>query len=383
MRQKSEHILEALRQAVELLSGPASEEEFRVQAAAVDQMLAVQEGQFELIRNELATAHGRLGAAFGNLAGESAKLSASLGNWKGGTDPLGPFRTNLSQLECLNDRSRGLQQKTRETAQRAIDSSDQLATYVAELKGINQDMHLQALNAIVKTAALGHQGATLAVLSMHVDWLYKESSQNVTVIVSTLESILDHAHRTSGKECAPGPEADAWNAGLHASLERIEAAFEGYQGMSGPAQKIVAEQQSVLAGCSAQLNFLSTFNATLTEQIKELSALRRSLSPWLNQPALAARDSTEGLVESYTMQSERDVHARARGVLKPAAIAAGPALAAIATNFWRALRSRGPRIILFQSPRRWKQALRRSCPVPLRREQRVRNSGITWNYSRQ
>ena len=319
VRQKSEHIIHALQEAIKLLEKPGANNSSGTQLVAIDQMLAIQAGQIELIREELTQAQLKLDKAFQSLAGETRELSESFAHWKAGSDQreatsdvLGPFRTSLCQLETLYDHGLGLQSNTRQTAGRAIESASQLAAHVTELRTINHEIHLQALNAIVKTAALGDQGVTLAVLSSHVDWLYQESNEHVSVMVSMLEAIREHAHSCASSETGQAAESTAWKTNLQSGLHQIETAFKKYRSLAEPAKGIVVQQQTILTGCSKQLEFLATFNATLADQLQELASLRQSLAPWLDKTNQVGTDPLHDLHHRYTMHSEREIHQRTR-----------------------------------------------------------------------
>jgi hypothetical protein len=318
IRQKSEHIAATLEQTAQQLSAALSDEEFGIQAALAERVLAIQTGHLELIRREIESASSKLSGSFRNLVDESKQLTAAMDRQASHPDqaqesagPLEGFKADLRHLEQLHAQCGALCLNARNSASRAGDASATLATHVEELKAINQDIHLQALNAIVKTADLGPQGATLAVLSAHVEWLYRESTQGLGEIVATLDAILRAAGRDSAEKPEEGGGNANWIGNLRAGMQRIETASAGSQQVRTTAKALAEEQQATLTSSSGRLGFLAELSADTARQVDELASLRAELKPWLTEANTASTEALAEVAQRYTMQSERDVHGMA------------------------------------------------------------------------
>jgi len=333
VRQKLEHVTEALEKAAARLK-EGTDASFGAEAAGIDNSIAVQISQLDMIRQEVLTAHGKLAAAFQRITEETDGLAEALSRWsvRGGgeegglsaqdakgqprnqADPLEALRGDARQMEELRQQGGKLRGEAHATAQRTVEASSQLEQHLEQVKTINADMHLEALNAIIKTAALGERGATLEVLSMQVDSLFGESSRTVAEIVGTLEAILDGAQ-------AAMPSADAANAsgdgagrsdfGLRVGLDRIDGVCGEFTLASAQATNLAGKQRESLAGSRAALDFLGGLAESIADQAKDLSGLRDLIAPWKAKGGEAA--PMEMLDGHYTMQSEREVHRRASG----------------------------------------------------------------------
>jgi hypothetical protein len=312
VRQKTEHVGAALHEAAGQLQSAVRTRSFRAQATRVDQTLAVQIAQLDAIRKEVQTAQGKLGDAFHGLHADTAALPSLLDHWHQHpaaappeTDAFQAFRNDWQRLERLQHRGHELRQGASQTAHQAIAVSSRLSVHMEEVKTINTEVHFQALNAIVRTAALGHQGATLSVLSMHLDWLYREADAIVREIVPTLEAILARADQTRApRAAAAGPSSAA------EGLERLEAAFRACRQTSLDAEHLMAEQQTALEGSRDFLGYLEAQLPTLERQIAELVSFRRLLVPWVESSDRASAPATDSPHDRYTMRSERDIHNR-------------------------------------------------------------------------
>ena len=167
-------------------------------------MVGIQRRQLELIQQEVGAAQSRLESCFEGINEESRSLAAALGQWRlttgteaAGASPLAVLANDAQRVEVLHAEGQSLQAGARAKAQQAAEALARLAQHLSQVTAINRDMHLQALNAIIKTARLGAQGATLEVLSMNVDSLFRESNQEVTDIVTTVQTIVQQAHSTA------------------------------------------------------------------------------------------------------------------------------------------------------------------------------------------
>jgi len=339
VRQKSEHVAATLEQTAQQLSAANSDAEFGGQAVLADRVLEIQMGQLDLIRREVETASEKLTDSFRRLVDQGVQLCADLERRTDSTeargeplDPLGGFRKDLSYLEDLHTQCSGLCQEARKAADRAAAASSTLSGHVEELEVINQDMHLQALNAIVKTADLGPQGATLSVLSMHVEWLYRESNQGLIEITSTLDAVLRAAKQDSQSDLRSAAKNGDWITQLRQGISRIETASVGSVRIAAQAMGLAEEQRRMLDGGQARLEFLAQLSTTTSNQIQELKRLREALKPWLQQAGPASATALDSLADRYTMRSEREVHESAAKQNQPQLVeaTATPAAAAAA-----------------------------------------------------
>lgn len=312
VRQKTEHVGAALREAAGLLLTAARKRDFRTRATAVDQSLAVQIAQLDAIQQEVQTAQAKLAHAFHGLREDTAALQSLLDAWHeqpadspARMDPLEAFKTDWQHLERLQRRGHELQIGATRTAQQTIAVSSRLSGHLAEVKAVNAEIHFQALNAIVRTASLDQQGATLSVLSMHLDWLYREADALVRTIVGTVETILAKASQ-AGTSRTPA----AGLAPATASLDRLDAAFAACRQTSLEARRLMAEQQAALQESQGFLGSLEAQTPTLEQQIADLVAFRRLLAPWVEGTAPSSPASPGCAADRYTMRSERDIHDR-------------------------------------------------------------------------
>lgn len=312
IRQKSEHISAALRAIDANLQPTINATEVSKWTSAADRVLAVQVGQLELIQTEVIAAQHKLAAAFQNLASAGEQLHEALNQWEVQSsnqsteaDSLAAFKAEVLRMEELHHQGLQLRHGTQRSKQNAVNASNCLAGHVVKVKTLNADIHLHALNAIVRTSALGPQGATLSVLSTYVDSLYRESRDVAADLVTMFESVLQQTRAQNTEATVTAPEIQ--DVQLHAGINRIESACNNCRTALTSANTLVSQQHESLRNSQALLSFLGQYAAAIAGQIQELKEIRADLAPRLGDENVALPAPTE-LRDRYTMQSERDIH---------------------------------------------------------------------------
>jgi hypothetical protein len=329
IRQKLEHICQAVREAANLFA-PDSPEEFSAQAAWVDGLLAIQVLQLEGIAKEIQAAHARLATAFQGIQGGADSLARALAALRETRkdrqpDPLAALRADAERMAGLGKQGRGLEARARDAAEQATRASAHLERHLSSVKAINDEIHLEALNAIIKTAALGDEGATLGVLSVQVDLLFRESNQVMTEIAENLRELVEAAPgETRGPEAASAGRSAA-DRQLGDGLEQITQACAAFTTASARALALARGQSESLAESGAALAMLTELMAALERQSQELSALRELLAPWKAPDTAPERLKRAPVTVNYTMRSEREIHAQATQGLAAARPEGAPA----------------------------------------------------------
>lgn len=324
VRQKIEHTVDAIREAAAELASPRPPVR---SAASAHRTLAVQIGQLEMVETELATAQRQLGQAFSKISESSASLVSpaqqTANSEHGGPVGLKTLLEDLEQLQQLVTQGSQLRHRAGESGGQAFATAERIASQIREVQSINREMHLLALNAIVKTAALGSTGATLGVLSMQVHALYLDADAAVREI-DTLAQQLTGAQQQGEIAAVTGKQAGSDLLGI---LEQVRRAAGDYQATTNSlAEKVVLNREQ-LDKATVRLGTLDTFSHQLCSLRERLGTVTSALGSRFGQALAQAQRANAPTDDArYTMQSEREVHQRIGGTLAtaPAATAAAP-----------------------------------------------------------
>ena len=314
VRQRLEHIVSSLEEAsVASCSGVATGPE------TASRILDIQIGQLEAMQGEVEETRRQLLEAFDGLGQESGLLAEGIRHLESretgeasDANLFDELKSELVRLEDLQHQGHRLCAQANETSQHAIESASRLSQHLDQVQDINREIHLQALNAIIKTALLGDEGRTLEVLSTHVHTVFQESSGIVQETIRILELVRASAHSTGA-----GSGAGAANHDLQGGLEQIVRVHGEFRGISTNALALVERQNTRLEEVRSRLEFLSGLSAKLDEFNDGLRALRATLPE--AGPVVATDGEAElaPLSRRYTMESERAVHRRVLGLPEP------------------------------------------------------------------
>lgn len=306
VRQKVEHVAAALAETAAAIKKPDSRDSALAQA---DHVLAIQQAQIDLITSEIRSVQQGLGGAFTGLSDETDALAASMSELGGGA-VFEELTKRLRELGDLESRGRAMREQSRASWTRALETSREGARQMDLLREINFRMHLQSLNAIIKTEWLGEQGLTLGVLSSDMHRVFQESTDLVAETAGVLESISNQTENSSDSANGKaGTEGADLNASLEDGLRSVSRVREEFQRTVEAAREMAMRQSSQLAQAQRSLGFLDSLARKLENLAGEIGHLRDAITPLLGDAAGAARDPLS-LAERYTMESEREVHRR-------------------------------------------------------------------------
>lgn len=299
-RQKVEHIAAALSELAEHFTSPGSITD--ATWTEMDRVLAIQCSQIERIESEICSVEQGLESSFAGLAKETEAVARTFAEL-GGAEVLEELKGRLSQLERLEIHGHAMREQSRASWKRAVDTSREASRQMDQLREINFRMHLQSLNAIIKTEWLGEEGLMLGVLSSHIHRVFSDSNALVAETGRVLQSL---SNQTDNSLEAAGPGvnlAQRLTEGL-LSISRVQDEFK----RTVEAARDMAERQaSQLERARGSLGILRTLGVRLRSLAGAIRDLRSGIAPRLdvasgplNHPLVFAR--------RYTMESEREVH---------------------------------------------------------------------------
>lgn len=309
LRQKLEHVVEALvrpkpRTDGERVHGAGE----RLDDATLDRLLAVQIGQLEAVAAEADAAHRKLSDAFEGLGCETEALLREIRGFSGldsASASLAPLAADIRRLQSLEHRAQELTSRSQASAARAAQIAEALTRYLDDVHEVNRDLHLHALNAIVKTAWLGTNGTTLGVLSTYVHELSRDSAGTVGDILVQLGKVNESAQRVKAASIVESSAAS--EAALETGLVCLEELLAALPEKARATDELAVAQAEALEEARFRLDVLPELSGRTAALVQELSRLRTTLSKaHRTRPAHAAAE--HALTAAYTMESERQVH---------------------------------------------------------------------------
>jgi methyl-accepting chemotaxis protein len=318
VRQQIEHVDQTL---TELAAGLAAG---RVEAGEVALVCGMQMAQLRNAADELERA---VQAIIGNLREVALKqhgLSRETSSMAGIADQAGGgFLTGMQQdisvvCAALLESSKSNQRLCAAMGSVA-ETVGEIALFVEDIETIGEEIKLIALNAQIKSAYAGDEGAALGVLAEAIQRLSIDAIGHTTAVTGTLQAIDGVTRRLNGGLCG---ESASVEAEVHCMVARLgtmldllrgvnEALFRSLTGMDGEVARLSRDIDQVTSGITVHHQVSRELELVVLE-LELITTSAHAIAP------AAARDANLAeLAGRYTMQSERMIHSALLGAVEP------------------------------------------------------------------
>jgi methyl-accepting chemotaxis protein len=312
-RQKAEHVSAAIADAVSLLRAPT--EPLPVVRGRVHRLLTLQGGQLREMVDEIYAARRQAAHAFQNLTSVVEGLVADADLLEAGEkaeDRLTHHRRGLEkglrQLRDLLRRGRDMDEEIRRIAEDGAEAASGLSEHIDRVRGISFDLHLKALNAVVKSARLQREGLALEVLAQEVSKLSTQSGGFVDDVVEILEALVSLSLDLDLME--DGDDETAADRNIADGLTEMAERFDQFQADAARAPERSRALQAKIQAAGETLGFLDSLGNEMSMQIEELAVLVDRFAPWSAAAWQGSAETLEQAAHRYTMESERRLHSR-------------------------------------------------------------------------
>ncbi len=321
-RQQIEHIVFALRDWAGILSKQKNTH-FSIKSGfqtgktktlgSAHTILSLQAIQLNQVISEIIAAYQKGVQAFEKLGRQVGELVADVSVLSSGENGkqenrielrIEALKSSLQHLRTLQEQGHNLKSRIGETAEQVSETASNLSHHISQVQGISLDLHLKALNAVVKSERLKGEGRTFEILAQKVSELSKQSNEFVADVVKILESIIDLAKGLQIGSYSEMCQFDMieWNS-------EISHAYDRFIGDSSKALQDSGSLQEAIFQTKSDLFFLHDLADELTLHLGELEKGVRVLEPWVSKGGShLAKTEFKQIAGRYTMKRERDIH---------------------------------------------------------------------------
>jgi len=331
-RQRGEHISEALRDlGKQPQSSQGGAQSGPEDLGALHPFYGVgqlQAAQLKGIIDEIGGARMTCVRAFEGLSSLVSDLRSDIAVFSSG-DPgelaldarIQSLRNGLVRLGDLLGEGTGLERQIMDLSREISETAAHLTGHIGRVSQISHELHLKALNAIIKSARVGSEGRSLEVLAQEVSRLSRQSHSFVSDVVAILKGLtqIEADTRSRADQTATGTQMDA--AGIRSEMEKISQIYQTFKADMAALCSRAHVLESEIHAARSGVDFMMELGAGL-------SGVLDAITEMLNRMGLASltEGSPDGetwdkMAGRYTMESERILHHQAMGT-SAAAIAA-------------------------------------------------------------
>ena len=205
----------------------------------------------------------------------------------------------------LND-TRLLTHARRETSQTIA----KMECHIGKVREINFDIHLKALNAVVKSTRLGSTGKSIEALVIEMKELAERSNATIVSATEIMEKVTSASERMDGKQRHGDTETSAADLQLRHGIADFTTDCNHFKATS---------KQTIGMGCQLQdktklarenLDFFDRLLSTFQYHHEEFRQVGDSLTSFAGNVSQDWIEEEINILKRYTMQRERDAHAK-------------------------------------------------------------------------
>ncbi|MDM8535510.1 hypothetical protein QUF70_02015 [Desulfobacterales bacterium HSG17] len=315
-RQKIEHIVMAINDIEDIINGKNQESK-----AGKDEILSrtykiigLQASQLREVINEIRNAYDKCRQAFKNLGHLVEDLVADVSVFDNNDDTesrlrkrITALKSGLEQLGNLLFTGRDLEHQINETVEQVSDAASKLSAHIDQVRGISLELHLKALNAIVKSARLQNQGRALEILAQEVTKLSGQSDLFVTDVVKILESLVSVSDDLDNNLSNKRSEQETHDS-VTEGIRETTVNYERFKTEASIALEKSQSLQSDIISTETNLIFLNNLADKLEQYLDRFESIMEKLEPWANNIDENINNKIDQVANRYTMASERRLH---------------------------------------------------------------------------
>ncbi len=190
----------------------------------------------------------------------------------------------------------------------------EIVAYVGDIENIGEEIELIAMNAQIKAARTGEEGAALGVLAEAIQRLSVEAQQQTGTVSATLRSVTDTTEQLfrGGDDDSKSLEHDVevMVSELHILLETLRHLNETLISRVTALEREVSSLSADIESTISSITVHEKMVAGLSKVICDLDLLVEETSALVPPDTLKGRtERLKELATRYTMHSERKVHA--------------------------------------------------------------------------
>ncbi|WP_124328246.1 hypothetical protein [Desulfonema ishimotonii] len=315
VRQKIDHIASAFRDVAGLLTlNPDSPD--APQPGQIFRILKLQSAHLREVVGEIRSAHGKSTRAFDAVMGHVKALAGDISVFEAGAGSrmqarMGALKSGLEQLGELLSRGHELEAHIRATSGQVAGTVAQLSRHIDQVRDISLELHLKALNAIVKSARLQEKGRTLEILAQEVSKLSGESGGFVSDVLAILESL-------TSVSAEPDRLSDHGAENITAIEDGIQAILSHYTALQEDSATALTRSQTLqtdILETGAELGFLTELGEELAQYVGRIEAMAGT--PDADDREEDVPEVFRQVAFRYTMDSERQLHEQHVGSGEP------------------------------------------------------------------
>jgi hypothetical protein len=316
-RQQVENVLHALRPLASVRDAKRSA------SGETRALLTLQAAQLARAAEIFASSVERMEADLDSVSTRGQSMAEGCRNLMGdSTDENGSFFVRMegrfTAILNLLGKCTQAQSEMEDTAGTLRETIDKMRTSVSEIRNVELGIQRIAINATIRATHIGPAGDALNVIAEVMQRLALDSNSHTEAVHEALDAMSDAVNCAAGGTCE---ETAAARAGADRAIEEMrsrvlemhassESTFSRVEQIAVLSARLASEIATLRAGFTAGRVFAEVVAGARREleRVGERGGIEHGGIEHGETAAMAQSRHLENLVETYTMQTQRDVH---------------------------------------------------------------------------
>ncbi len=229
----------------------------------------------------------------------------------GARHPVVVLEHALEQLISLFDE--GIDDIQRLTAAREQTGKTiaRMGQHVDKVRDINFEIRLKALNAVIKSSRLGNTGKAIEAIVIEMKALAEQSNATIQSVTDIMERITSSADHLDQRNLSGTEHSYAAGQLLRTGIDIFTQARTALKEQSLDALKHGALIEEKITQARQQIGFFKHLLAACADHLAAMKQINARLEPFAQSGLQEWQQEERSIVARYTMQREREVHAKA------------------------------------------------------------------------
>ena len=186
----------------------------------------------------------------------------------------------------------------------------QMDDHIDKVREINFDIHLKALNAVVKSMRMGTTGKSIEALVIEMKELAERSNATIETSVNVMGKITSASDQMDDKGRHQNADEKTAEGQLGVCVTNFHDGFTTFKQKSGEALDIGRDIQEKTTATRKNLDFFDRLLSVFRYHLTDLEQMIKMLQPYAEDVQDDWKDEEQNILDRYTMKREREAHQR-------------------------------------------------------------------------
>ncbi|MBR9982039.1 MAG: hypothetical protein KFF50_13505 [Desulfatitalea sp.] len=317
--QRAAHIQEAMDEAVHILAAIA-EVPLPAVLGRVYGINRVQVAQLQTITEDVDGVRRQSESALDSLLAAVAAVTRAealdtleiggacpAGNARG-RHPVALLTRELERLIALFDEGLSHIRRLGEAREQTGRTMDRMNAHIDQVRDINFEIRLKALNAVIRSSRLGDAGRAIAAIVNEMKALAEQSNTTIGAVTDIMERIAASSRAMDRANADATDVSGGAGALLRQGIETFATACADFKTNSHQAIEMGRQLEARIGESRDRIHFFDTMGQGCQDQLARLAAVKTTLQPFADAAPDDWMAEEQRVMARYTMDRERKAH---------------------------------------------------------------------------